>query len=110
MYLTKLDIDVLNPNANRLLGNAHALHSVLCRASGASRQESGLLHRVINEPHRHAVYTYSTDPLDLEALPEGLHERGTKNLSPWILDLSRGKTLRYDVVAVPSKNSKYEFP
>lgn len=115
MYRSQLTLDLLHPSTQRALRDCHDMHRNLMRAfddtqSSAPRAEQALLYTLMTVEQKPALYVLSND------LPDWSRVRGIelfRGAPPLCIDslrekLTKGRTLRFQLFASPTKKAARE--
>ncbi len=108
MYLTCATIDRLHPSARQALGDCCDMHRNVMKlfaSAQATRENGQILYRVLEEAGQPRLYITSLTKPDLSQaawLQYGQDMR-QRDLSPLLNGFEAGTTLRFDLLAHPSK-------
>ena len=103
MYLWRIELDLSAPLARKALEDCQRMHQLVTGLFAVSRQESQALYRCRSDGHRVTLYLTSAVPLQEDRLPAGFRLTGGREVSDWLKTLDTGRTMRFDLLTMPSK-------
>lgn len=107
IYLSKFQLDISAPGVRQCLANAQDMHRSLMKPFGDTRQEIGLLYRLVASNSAFTLYVQTGELPDWSSLePYGFHCIGTKDISALTRLYAENAVLRFSLAAYPSKMVK----
>lgn len=103
MFLTKIELDIGSRAVREALADCQKMHRLLNGLCDESRMHAQLLYRVKTEGRKCAVYLYSAEALQPERCLPFMHWAGDRDISAFVAGLQNGRTLRFDLLTMPSK-------
>lgn len=103
MFLTKIELDIGSRAVRDALADCQKMHRLLNGLCDESRTDAQLLYRIKSDGRKCAAYLYSEKALQQEKCLPFMHWAGDRDISVFVGGLQNGKTMRFDLLTMPSK-------
>lgn len=109
MYLSKLELDIHHSSIRQALSNCQDMHRNLMNAFDGTREEAGVLYRLIEKRQVLELYVLSREKPQWEKLQKfGYWYQGMKDISALKEYYREGAVLHFEILTFPSKKIKGE--
>lgn len=109
MYLSRLDLQLSSPAIRQALRNCQDMHRTLMKAFDCTREEAGLLYRVMKTDQSIFIYAQSKTLPQWERIEKsGYRCVKTQDISALPERFQDNAVLRFSLLAVPAKKVKGE--
>ena len=109
MYLSRLDLQLSSPAVRQALRNCQDMHRTLMKAFDCTREEAGLLYRVMKTDQSIFIYAQSMARPQWEHIEKsGYRSVKTQDISALPDRFQENAVLRFSLLAVPAKKVKGE--
>ncbi len=109
MYLSRIDLNISSPAVRQALRNCQDMHRTLMKAFDGTREEAGMLYRIIRTDEAIFIYVQSIVSPQWERIEKsGYRCTRMQDISAVLEKLKRDTVLRFFLLACPSKKVKGE--
>lgn len=108
MFLTKIELDIGSRAVREALADCQKMHRLLNGLCDEARTNAQLLYRIKSDGRKCAAYLYSEEALQPEKCLPFMHWAGDRDISSYVDGLRNGKTMRFDLLTMPSKKVGFD--